>query len=243
MIETICKNCGNIRVFEDSYAGRKFKCPVCGEVVEISPLKTDEIAEKDKVSSESVNVIVNQKKKELENQKKKLIAEKERIQKNIDKKCADIEKKLEECKEEDMKKFISERKLCRIVGWPFLIAFVLFIIGLTTKLFGDTIITILGIVVILGMIVFPSIRSSYRGFKRDFFGNNNDLVFTEEYEEAVRNAITEKMYDFRTLEKLKGAYRNDIWDVEDKIDNIEISIDKIEHPELYQNDEDEDKDE
>lgn len=59
MIETICSNCGNIRIFEDSFAGKKFKCPSCGNVVEIKLLETETIVETDNVSNASVEDAVS----------------------------------------------------------------------------------------------------------------------------------------------------------------------------------------
>jgi uncharacterized Zn finger protein (UPF0148 family) len=38
MIETICPHCGNKKSFEDSYAGRTFRCPICKEPVTIQNL-------------------------------------------------------------------------------------------------------------------------------------------------------------------------------------------------------------
>ena len=76
MIETICSNCGNIRVFEDSYAGRKFKCPECGEVVEIKPTATKEVETKDETSNELVEGLVTKKRQELSDAES-MISEKE----------------------------------------------------------------------------------------------------------------------------------------------------------------------
>jgi DNA-directed RNA polymerase subunit RPC12/RpoP len=38
MIETICTTCGNKKNFDDSNAGRTFKCPNCGALVKIEPI-------------------------------------------------------------------------------------------------------------------------------------------------------------------------------------------------------------
>lgn len=40
MITTTCKSCGNTRSFQDTYSGRKFKCPSCGKPVTIGTIDT-----------------------------------------------------------------------------------------------------------------------------------------------------------------------------------------------------------
>jgi uncharacterized Zn finger protein (UPF0148 family) len=44
MIQTECTKCGNKRVFEDSYDGRKFKCPICSSPVKIQ--KANDVVDK-----------------------------------------------------------------------------------------------------------------------------------------------------------------------------------------------------
>lgn len=46
MIETICKDCGNKKSFDDDKLGKKFKCPNCGNVVPIGKIKNEEISTK-----------------------------------------------------------------------------------------------------------------------------------------------------------------------------------------------------
>jgi hypothetical protein len=41
MIETICQNCGNQKLFEESFIGRTFKCPNCSQPVKIQNLSTE----------------------------------------------------------------------------------------------------------------------------------------------------------------------------------------------------------
>ena len=41
MIKTICNACGNERSFQDSYLGRKFKCPACGNIILIDHPEED----------------------------------------------------------------------------------------------------------------------------------------------------------------------------------------------------------
>ena len=243
MIETVCKNCGNLRVFEDSYAGRRFKCPVCGKIVVIKSLETDEIAEKDKISRDSVDVIVNKKKKELEKEKQKLIEKQKELEKSLEEANDMVDKKLIEYKEEDMKKYLDDRKICRISGWTFYILLVLCIIfGWFIDIKNETILYIICFAeIISGIIYFPAL-SSYNGFKRKFFGNNKDLVFTEEYEKAARDRIAYYFWECDMRELRKG-YRIDMNELYDKIYNIDVSIDKIEHPELYMNSDEEKKDE
>jgi uncharacterized Zn finger protein (UPF0148 family) len=45
MITTKCKSCGTEKTFSDDKAGKKFKCPVCGEIVLIDAIKDDTIQE------------------------------------------------------------------------------------------------------------------------------------------------------------------------------------------------------
>ena len=52
MITTTCKSCGNSRSFDDSYAGKKYKCPGCGNPVTISSI--DEIEIENKHFSEGI---------------------------------------------------------------------------------------------------------------------------------------------------------------------------------------------
>ncbi len=41
MIATKCKGCGTEKTFSDDKAGKKFKCPICGEIVLIDEIKDD----------------------------------------------------------------------------------------------------------------------------------------------------------------------------------------------------------
>ena len=45
MITTKCKGCGTEKTFSDDKSGKKFKCPVCGEIVLIEEIKNDIIQE------------------------------------------------------------------------------------------------------------------------------------------------------------------------------------------------------
>lgn len=47
MIETICPHCGNKKIFEDSFAGRTFRCPNCKEPVTIQSVADAVAAESD----------------------------------------------------------------------------------------------------------------------------------------------------------------------------------------------------
>ena len=67
MIETICPNCGNKKTFDDSYAGRTFRCPNCKE-----PVTIQSVVEmvKDETDSHEISFEAQIKKAEEEKKRK-----------------------------------------------------------------------------------------------------------------------------------------------------------------------------
>lgn len=66
MIETICPHCGNKRTFEDSFAGRTFRCPNCKE-----PVTIQSVAEMVKAETDSHEISFETQIKKAEEEKKK----------------------------------------------------------------------------------------------------------------------------------------------------------------------------
>ena len=66
MIETICPHCGNKKTFDDSYAGRTFRCPNCKE-----PVIIQSIAEIVQPKEESHEISFGEQLKKAEIEKKR----------------------------------------------------------------------------------------------------------------------------------------------------------------------------
>ena len=66
MIETICPNCGNKKSFDDSYAGRTFRCPNCKE-----PVTIQSVADMVKTETDSHEISFEEQIKKAEEEKKR----------------------------------------------------------------------------------------------------------------------------------------------------------------------------
>lgn len=91
MIETICPSCGNRKPFEDSFIGRKFKCPKCSNPVTIQPVGSLLMTEPDSQTNSFTDEIARaaeEKKRKIEEEKaeRKRQAEEERNKKEIEEK-------------------------------------------------------------------------------------------------------------------------------------------------------------
>ncbi len=200
MIETICSNCGNIRIFEDSFAGKKFKCPSCGNVVEIKLLETETIVETDNVSNASVEDAVSKRRQELANAKKKLSDKELRIQKKREKEDAEIERILQERLEHSRKIFEREKKSLYI--YPLCYAFIIIYNAyikhyLWQNDFMDFINGIITVLAWAGWIFVIEKFISYKSHKMSWFGGNSNMEFTEECIEETRKSIIHEKFPYR----------------------------------------------
>ena len=234
MIETICENCGNLKVFEDSYVGRKFKCPVCGEVVEIKPLKTAELAEKNKVSDASTNVIINKRKQELEKKIQDIHKEFDKLWKEREERDKGVDEYIKDCKDDVINKIDDSKKTLKIYCWIYLIDIALILLfGVALRgICGEAIMSILMIVFFLGWIPLGMSLSGYKNCKKLYFDNYKDLIYNKSMLRIWREDCIKNYYRNKT----DSYYHKREHELNDRLSALVTSLEKIEYPEDGQSD-------
>lgn len=231
MIETICSNCGNIRVFEDSYAGRKFKCPECGEVVEIKPTETKDVETKDETSNDSVETMVTKKRQELSDAEKKLANKEKKEQKKREKEGEKIEKELQKRLEFSLGQFKREKTLAYVLPLLYVAAILYVYYDPTENLKENWFISLfnmfVGLYCLGGWLIAGIYVARYRDHKKGWFGGSNDCVFTEDCKEATRKNIIHEMFPEREMEE---KARQDAEMQKQKI-QLEKILYELDHPE------------
>lgn len=229
MIETICSNCGNKRVFEDSYSGRKFKCPTCGNIVEIKLLEAETVLVTDEVSNSSVEDAVMQRRQELEEAKQKLADKNRKKQEQREEEDAEIERILKERLENTVEIF---KKESRDVWFWFLLyvccVFYILFVDLehqSTGAFMAICNFFIGIYFLVGWLVVIIKIVKHRNNKRSWFGDNNDYTFTKECIDLTRKAIIREKYP-------ESEKMSDI-DFAKKGDEVKKILYQLEHPEEF----------
>lgn len=228
MIETICSNCGNKRVFEDSYLGRKFKCPTCGNIVEIKRLEAETALETDEVSNSSVEDAVMQRRQELEEAKQKLADKNRKQQEQREEEDAEIERILKERLENTVEIFKKERR--SVWFWSLLyVACVLYFLAdpepQATNAFMAICLFFIGLYLLVGWLVVIIKIVKHRNNKRGWFGDNDDYTFTKECIDSTRKTIIREKYPER--EKMSDL------DFAKKGDEVKKILYQLEHPEEF----------
>jgi len=219
MIETICSNCGNRRVFEDSNSGKKFKCPECGNVVEIKPLLMDEKEEEEKLSNTNHDAIVQKQLQKLFDMKKTALEQKEKRCVERELENAQIQERVDELKKQDLEKYLSERKIYRIFLLIYLsILFSVFFLRDAIETYiGENFLSLLGLLALVGWIPVVGARTSVKEFREMFFGDNPGTEFSKAWESSTRNKVRSSMY---FVDPKKD------WEHEQALDKIIQRIDK-----------------
>jgi len=218
MIETTCSNCGNKRVFDESYSGRKFKCPNCGEVVEIKHAEPEDILYEPMDDDVELTQQESTEAMPVSSQRGETIKERR------EREDVEINEMMEELKAKTISTFKIQKVLIKIASYLYLANIIYFIYSLDhCETSQEEFLSGLSIVVIIVFFI-PLLlwRLTYSENKEKIFGKSKDYEFDEIWLNLQKNKIISDNFFER--------YEEDDEDLDKLGEELKKIMYKLDHP-------------